>query len=201
MRSTVMIVAALVLGALQAHAEMRLTSKNLMPGQPMANAQVFDQFGCHGGNASPQLAWSGAPPGTKSFAILAFDPDAPTGSGWWHWVVFNIPASVTEIAFDASRAGKLPRGAMQSRTDFAITGYGGACPRSGAAFTVTSSRSTPCLLPISRKVVFQSIPMRPLPWSASPSTSRRWPTPHWKCPTSAKPGHTLAPKPDAMVRS
>ena len=130
MRSMLVTIAALVLGGAEAHAEMRLMSKDLTPGQPMASTQVLNQFGCVGANASPELAWSGAPAGTKSYAILAFDPDAPTGSGWWHWVVFNIPAGTTRVATDASRGG-LPPGAIQSRTDFGIIGYGGACPPAG----------------------------------------------------------------------
>ena len=128
MRFILLTVTALLLGSASAHAEMRLTSKDLTPGQPMANAQVFNQFGCKGANVSPELVWSGAPQGTKSFAILAFDPDAPTGSGWWHWVAFNIPASADRVSSDASRSGALPQGTIQSRTDFGIAGYGGACP-------------------------------------------------------------------------
>jgi Raf kinase inhibitor-like YbhB/YbcL family protein len=131
MRIILTTVAVLLLGSAPAHAEMRLTSRDLTPGQPMANAQVFNQFGCKGANVSPELVWSGAPQGTRSFAILAFDPDAPTGSGWWHWVVFNIPASVDRVSTDASRSGALPHGAIQSRTDFGVTGYGGGCPPAG----------------------------------------------------------------------
>ena len=131
MRFMLATIVALLIGATQAQAEMRLTSKDLTPGQPMATAQVFDQFGCQGGNASPELTWSGAPQGTMSYAVLAFDPDAPTGSGWWHWVVFNIPASASGIATNASRNGALPQGAVESRTDFGISGYGGACPPVG----------------------------------------------------------------------
>ncbi len=90
-------------------------------------------FGCSGGNMSPELAWSGAPDGTKSFAITVFDPDAPTGSGFWHWVVVNIPPDASELALDAGnpRASNLPRGARQVRTDFGAPGYGGPCPPSG----------------------------------------------------------------------
>src|SRR5580692_3234612 len=69
-----------------------LTSSDIRPGGTIAAAQVFNSFGCSGGNVSPALAWSGVPAGTQSFALMVHDPDAPTGSGWWHWVVYNIPA-------------------------------------------------------------------------------------------------------------
>ncbi|WP_018235078.1 YbhB/YbcL family Raf kinase inhibitor-like protein [Ensifer sp. BR816] len=119
------------LGATAAHAEMKLTSNDLVAAKPMAEAQVFNGFGCSGKNISPQLQWSGAPAGTKSFAIMAYDPDAPTGSGWWHWTVFNLPADATEVANGASGSGKLPAGAIEGRTDFGASGYGGACPPEG----------------------------------------------------------------------
>ncbi len=131
MRFAVAMMAACAIGGAPAHAEMTVASKDLAAGKPMAIEQVFDRFGCHGGNISPELAWSGAPQGTKSFAILAFDPDAPTGSGWWHWVVFNLPITATRVATDASRTGALPQGAIQSRSDFGIAAYGGACPPAG----------------------------------------------------------------------
>ena len=90
-------------------------------------------FGCAGGNQSPHLAWSGAPAATKSFAVTCYDPDAPTGSGFWHWLVVNIPANVTELALDAGnpKSPKLPAGALQTRTDFGAPGYGGPCPPQG----------------------------------------------------------------------
>jgi Raf kinase inhibitor-like YbhB/YbcL family protein len=90
-------------------------------------------FGCEGGNRSPHLTWSGAPTGTKSFAVTCFDPDAPTGSGFWHWLVVNIPLHATELPLDAGNrsSSKLPNGALQTRTDFGAPGYGGPCPPPG----------------------------------------------------------------------
>ena len=107
----------------------RLTSTDLKNGGRLPDAQVYNGFGRHGGNISPQLAWSGAPDGTKSFVVTLYDPDAPTGSGWWHWVVVNIPANVHELARGAgSGLAALPEGALQTRTDFGHPGYGGAAP-------------------------------------------------------------------------
>jgi Raf kinase inhibitor-like YbhB/YbcL family protein len=115
---------------------MQVTSASFSDGDYMPMDHILSAsfgFGCSGGNISPQLRWSGAPEGTKSFAITAFDPDAPTGSGFWHWLVVNIPATVSELPLDAgnARAGKLPSGALQTRTDFGMPGYGGPCPPEG----------------------------------------------------------------------
>jgi len=99
----------------------------------LSDAQVADTFGCKGKNISPAMTWSGAPTGTKSFAVTVYDPDAPTGSGWWHWVLYNIPATTTALPEHAGDAdGKqLPAGAVQGRTDFGTPGFGGACPPAG----------------------------------------------------------------------
>ena len=114
----------------------KVTSNSFKDGDYLGADHVLSAdfgFGCAGGNRSPHLAWSGAPAGTKSFAVTCFDPDAPTGSGFWHWLVVNIPANVTELALDAGspKAPKLPGGALQTRTDFGAPGYGGPCPPQG----------------------------------------------------------------------
>ncbi len=108
-----------------------LTSNDL--GGQATKEQVFTGFGCSGANKSPQLAWSNAPNGTKSFAVTMYDPDAPTGSGWWHWVAFDLPATCTGLPSGAGSPGAsgLPVGAIQSMTDFGSTGYGGPCPPVG----------------------------------------------------------------------
>jgi len=110
-----------------------LSSTEIKPGQSLVSTHVFKGFGCEGGNQSPALSWTAGPEGTRSYAVTMYDPDAPTGSGWWHWVVYNIPASVTHLeagAGDTSGA-KLPAGAMHGRTDFGAQGFGGACPPVG----------------------------------------------------------------------
>ena len=123
-----------VLGASGAGAQsMTVTSPDIKDGATIANEQVFKGFGCTGENKSPALSWSGAPSATKSFAVTIYDPDAPTGSGWWHWVVYNIPAGTTSLPKNAGDpAAKLvPAGAIQGRTDFGVGGYGGPCPPPG----------------------------------------------------------------------
>jgi Raf kinase inhibitor-like YbhB/YbcL family protein len=126
----------LAVGALPATAQTRgfsVSSPDAHAGQKMNAAQVFNGMGCTGSNISPALDWKGAPAAAKSFAVTIYDPDAPTGSGWWHWVVYNIPASVTHLAAGAGDPKKsaLPAGAAQGNTDFGVPGYGGPCPPAG----------------------------------------------------------------------
>jgi hypothetical protein len=116
-----------------AAADFTLTSPQVKPGVRIAEESVFSGFGCQGSNVSPALQWSAVPAGTRSLAVTVYDPDAPTGSGWWHWVVFNIPANATGLPKDAGnpKAGLVPAGVVQSRTDFGTPGYGGPCPPVG----------------------------------------------------------------------
>lgn len=107
-----------------------LHSADLRDGQPLASAQVYAGFGCTGGNQSPALSWSAPPAGTQSFALTVYDPDAPTGSGWWHWQVYDIPATVRELP-GAATAQSLPAGSREGRNDYGSLGFGGACPPPG----------------------------------------------------------------------
>lgn len=112
---------------------LTLSSPDIKPGAKIAEEQVLNSFGCSGKDISPALNWSGAPKGTKSFALSVYDPDAPTESGFWHWVVFNIPPDVTSLPKGAGdpKSDAAPKSAVQSRTDFGVPGYGGPCPPKG----------------------------------------------------------------------
>jgi Raf kinase inhibitor-like YbhB/YbcL family protein len=112
---------------------LSLSSPDVKNGGTVPDEQVFNSFSCTGKNISPALSWKGAPAGTKSFAVTVYDPDAPTGSGFWHWVVFNIPASATELPKNAgdAKANLAPAGTVQSRTDYGFAGWGGPCPPKG----------------------------------------------------------------------
>jgi Raf kinase inhibitor-like YbhB/YbcL family protein len=115
-------------------AEFRLSSPDIAPGGTIASKFVYKGFGCSGENVSPALNWTGAPAGTRSFALLVHDADAPTGgAGWWHWLVYNIPAGATKLAQGAGAAdgATLPAGSVQARTDFGSPGWGGPCPPVG----------------------------------------------------------------------
>ncbi|MBY8976853.1 YbhB/YbcL family Raf kinase inhibitor-like protein [Rhodobacteraceae bacterium NNCM2] len=105
--------------------DFTLTSPDIAEGQQLRNDFVFQGFGCDGGNVAPLLEWSGAPESTASFAVTVYDPDAPTGSGWWHWFAFNIPAHVTSLPGGGDVNG------VQLTNDYGAAGFGGACPPPG----------------------------------------------------------------------
>jgi Raf kinase inhibitor-like YbhB/YbcL family protein len=110
-----------------------LSSPDIPSGGSIDPRFEFDGFGCSGQNQSPVLHWSGAPAGTKSFALTVYDPDAPTGSGWWHWFVVDLPASVAQLAANAGAKGGalLPAPARQIRNDYGVLAWGGMCPPPG----------------------------------------------------------------------
>jgi Raf kinase inhibitor-like YbhB/YbcL family protein len=130
---------AMIVAALGASAQaFELSSPDIKPGKPMPNRHVFNGMGCKGENISPALEWSGAPEGTKSFALMVHDPDANTGgAGIWHWVAINIPATVGSLQSGASTAdgSKMPPGSRQIANDYmGMTGspaWGGPCPPKG----------------------------------------------------------------------
>jgi len=135
MKGTILILGITVLlsGVIEAQT-FTLKSKDI--GGQATMKQVFNGFGCTGENVSPELNWENAPEGTRSFAVTMYDPDAPTGSGFWHWVVYDIPAGTTELKSDAGNPSKglAPAGAVQSLTDFGKPGYGGPCPPPGHGY-------------------------------------------------------------------
>lgn len=104
---------------------MQITSTAFAEGQP-----IPDQYSCAGPDVSPPLTWSNAPAGTKSFALITDDPDAPMGT-WVHWVIYNLPPTTTALAENTPRSPELPNGAKQGVNDFGRTGYGGPCPPRG----------------------------------------------------------------------
>jgi hypothetical protein len=146
-RQIVMVVGAIALSAAAAGAQkaasakggtkakgagsFKVTAPDLESKGRITTAHVLNSFGCTGQNISPALNWSNAPAGTKSFAVTAYDPDAPTGSGWWHWVMYNIPATETGLTAGAGNGRNAPRGSQQGNTDFGTKGYGGPCPPAG----------------------------------------------------------------------
>jgi Raf kinase inhibitor-like YbhB/YbcL family protein len=126
-------VAALGLATAGTAQALTLSSPEVKNGATIKEEQVLNTFSCTGQDISPALKWSGAPAGTKSFALTVYDPDAPTGSGWWHWVVFDIPPTATGFPKNAGdmKANLMPPGVVQGRTDFGAPGYGGPCPPKG----------------------------------------------------------------------
>ncbi len=136
-------VAALLLGAssildgqaakakVKSKAHFTVTAPDLISKGRITPTHVFNGMGCNGQNVSPAIQWANPPEGTKSFAVTMYDPDAPTGSGWWHWVMYNIPASTTGLTAGAGNNRNAPRGSAQGATDFGSKGYGGPCPPVG----------------------------------------------------------------------
>ena len=112
-----------------------LSSSAFADGEYLALEQAVNEevgFGCAGGNVSPQLSWTDPPAGTKSLALTMFDPDAPTGSGFWHWLALNLPADLRELPAGAGTpGGAMPDGSVQARNDYGFVGYGGPCPPQG----------------------------------------------------------------------
>jgi Raf kinase inhibitor-like YbhB/YbcL family protein len=113
--------------------QFELSSPQLSEGGTLPQSMVYRGFGCNGQNLSPELSWTGEPTKTKSYAITMFDPDAPTGLGWQHWLVFNLPKHIHTISEGAgdTAANRLPSDSQQGYTDFGSNGYGGACPPIG----------------------------------------------------------------------
>ncbi len=138
LKKTGMLISALtalmvLLSPLANAGEFTLTSPAIASGSTLSNTYLFHGFGCTGENKSPELHWTAGPAGTKSYAVTVYDPDAPTGSGWWHWLVYNLPVDTRTLAFDAGQTGgaMLPNGAEHGRSDFGTYGFGGACPPPG----------------------------------------------------------------------
>ena len=118
----------LAFGVISLFASKFTLKSDSLQGQ-LTKKHEFNGFGCNGENISPDLSWSNAPKGTKSFAITVYDPDAPTGSGWWHWLVFDIPKNKTSL--ESNFGAKEHKDIIQSVTNYGVSGFGGACPPKG----------------------------------------------------------------------
>ena len=114
--------------------QFSITSADIKPNTTISNKHVFSGFGCLGENISPELSWSNAPKDTKSFAVTVYDPDAPTGSGWWHYVAINIPATYSQLPanFASENKFKIKDGINQIGNDFGVRNFGGPCPPQGS---------------------------------------------------------------------
>lgn len=130
MQKSIFILSLLFFFSFSIAAQGTFTLKSSNLGGNATSVEEFNGFGCTGDNLSPQLSWSNPPEGTKSFAITMYDPDAPTGSGWWHWVVFDIPSDINELVAGAGDVSRnlMPKTAVQSITNYGLPGYGGPCP-------------------------------------------------------------------------
>jgi phosphatidylethanolamine-binding protein (PEBP) family uncharacterized protein len=133
LRAAAVLAAALALLPPASAAGFELRSPTFDASKPLPSLHLYAGFGCSGENRSPALEWSGAPAGTRSFALTLYDPDAPTGSGFWHRVVVNIPADARSLPRNAGKAdgSLLPQGALQVRNDYGTVGFGGAAPPRG----------------------------------------------------------------------
>lgn len=151
---------------------MKLISNDLRDGDKLPHRHVFNGMGYDGDNISPHLAWDDVPMGTKSFVVTCYDPDAPTGSGWWHWVVVNLPAD-TRVLTQGFGSGlvAVPDGVIQTRTDFGKAGYGGARRLKGkrTAISLRFTRWTSSVLTLMKTPAAR--------WSALTCISIRSPAP------------------------
>lgn len=136
----------------------QLASATLKPNGAQPQLHYWNQFGCSGDNVSPELTWKNPPKGTKSFAVTFYDHDAPTGSGFWHWVAYNIPVSVTHLDQGAASSGKLPEGIVEGNTDLGKPGWFGSCPPVGRkhryTYTVYALKTDKLELPANSSAAF-----------------------------------------------
>jgi Raf kinase inhibitor-like YbhB/YbcL family protein len=127
----VTVLAACAPGLAASSSAFTIKSPDVAEGRMLSKDQVYSGYGCTGANISPAFEWAGAPAGTKSFAFTVFDPDAPTGHGWWHWIVFDIPAAASGLPRAVGKSSTLPKGAREGKNDFEVGDFGGACPPVG----------------------------------------------------------------------
>ncbi len=116
------------------NAKFKIVSADIEPNSTISNDHIFDGFGCSGKNIFPQISWDGAPQETKSFALTVYDPDAPTGSGWWHYLAVDIPSSYRSFdrGFAAENKFEVVDGIKQIRNDYGMFKFGGALSAKGS---------------------------------------------------------------------